>query len=436
MLDGLKTVARKASQTRALKALLEDCNVLMSERGEANSVTIGNQLIAHFERLPEDKLISFFEHLANDFSPDPKEVLAAAQDYATQQSAGHLKRLMQVSEPPRQELFRRINRTPGGTATIVGMRRTLLRNLRAHPELQVLEDDLLHLLSSWFNPGFLEMQKVDWGSPARLLEKLIEHEAVHEIDGWDDLRRRLAPDRRCFAFFHPQLPDEPLIFVEVALVPDIPAAIAPLIDKKSAPLTTDQFKAAIFYSISNCQPGLRGVSMGNFLIKRVAEQLHHELPQIKTFCTLSPIPGFAAWLQGTTDFRHIHGKKRGLGLRLSEAKDVLLEASKGDLSALASANAQRSLTPVQVAAQMRLCSAYLAHQSVATSGADPVARFHLDNGARLERINFLGDLSRKGLKQACGMMVNYLYDLQQVEANHEKFVHGEVVHARGVAALL
>lgn len=436
MLDGLKRAARKASQTRTLNALMRDCTLLMSERGEANSVAIAHQLIEHFTRLPEDKLVQFFQRLAQELSPEPQAVLNAAQSYAADPSAAHLKQLVQLSEPPRQELFRRINRTPGGTAAIVGMRRTLLSNLRAHPELQVLEDDLLHLLSSWFNPGFLQMQKVDWSSPASLLEKLIEHEAVHEIDGWDDLRRRLAPDRRCFAFFHPQLPEEPLIFVEIALVPEMPGAIAPLIDKKSAPLTQDQFKVATFYSISNCQPGLRGVSMGNFLIKRVAQQLHRELPQIKTFVTLSPIPGFAAWLQSTKDFHDIHGHKRGLGLRLSQAKELLLEACQGELASLGSASAQRSLKPAAMQAQMQLCSAYLAHQSVAPKGGDPVARFHLDNGARLERINFLGDQSRKGLKQSLGLMVNYLYDLQQVEANHEKFVHGEVVYSRSVSGLL
>lgn len=436
MLDGLKRAARKASQTRTLNALMRDCTLLMSERGEANSVAIAQQLIEHFTRLPEDKLVQFFQRLAQDLSPEPQAVLRAAQSYAGEPSAAHLKQLVHLSEPPRQELFRRINRTPGGTAAIVGMRRTLLGNLRAHPELQVLEDDLLHLLSSWFNPGFLQMQKVDWSSPASLLEKLIEHEAVHEIDGWDDLRRRLAPDRRCFAFFHPQLPDEPLIFVEVALVPETPNAIAPLIDKKSTPLAPEQFKVATFYSISNCQPGLRGVSMGNFLIKRVAQQLHRELPQIKTFVTLSPIPGFAAWLQATKDFHHIHGHKRGLGLRLSQAREQLLEACQGDLASLGSASTQRSLKPAAAEAQMRLCSAYLAHESVAPKGGDPVARFHLDNGARLERINFLGDQSRKGLKQSLGLMVNYLYDLQQVEANHEKFVHGEVVYSRSVSNLL
>src|SRR6185295_19599057 len=221
----------------------------------------------------------FFERLSRDYSPDPETVLQSARAYAGDPSAPNLLRLTQVAEPPRQELLRRINRSPGGTASIVAMRRALLARLAKQPELQAVEADFLHLLSSWFNPGFLQLQRVDWNSPAQLLEQIIQHEAVHEIDGWDDLRRRLQPDRRCFAFFHPQLPDEPLIFVEVALVPEMPSAIAPLIDKRAQPLAADKFRAAAFYSISNCEPGLRGVSLGNFLIKQVAEQLQGELPR-------------------------------------------------------------------------------------------------------------------------------------------------------------
>ena len=205
--------------------------------------------------------------------------------------------LTQVAEPPRQELFRRLNGAPGGTAAIVRLRRGLLDRLPRQPQLRVVEAELLHLLSSWFNPGFLQMREIDWMSPAQLLEQIIHHEAVHQIDGWDDLRRRLQPDCRCFAFFHPQLPDEPLIFVVVALGPAMAGSIAPLIDKRSLPLAAEQFKVAVFYSIGNCQPGLRGVSLGNFLIKRVAEHLKRELPQRKAFCTLSPIPGLRAWLQ-------------------------------------------------------------------------------------------------------------------------------------------
>jgi malonyl-CoA decarboxylase len=297
MLEGFRTAARHASQDRALRSLLVDCRRLLSERGEANSVTIARDLLARFHALPPSQQGLFFEHLSRDFSPEPQAVLDAASAYARDSSASNLLRLTQVAEPPRQELFRRINRLPGGTAAIVAMRRALLERLPQQPQLQALEADLLHLLSSWFNPGFLQLQRVDWNSPAQLLEQLIRQEAVHEIDGWDDLRRRLQPDRRCFAFFHPQLPAEPLIFVEIALVPKMPASIAPLIDKAAEPLPPSQFKVAAFYSISNCQPGLKAVSLGNFLIKRVAEELQRELPRLHTFCTLSPMPGFARWVR-------------------------------------------------------------------------------------------------------------------------------------------
>src|SRR5436190_4959088 len=256
MLEGLRTAARQVGHERALRGLLIDCKRLLSERGEANSVAIARDLVARFAALPEDQQGTFFERLSRDFSPDPQAVLQSAQAYADEPNASNLVRLTHLAEPPRQELLRRINRLPGGTSSIVAMRRALLGRVARQPELQALEADFLHLLSSWFNPGFLQLQRVDWNSPAQLLEQIIHHEAVHEIDGWDDLRRRLQPDRRCFAFFHPQLPDEPLIFVEVALLPEMPGAIAPLIDKNSQPLPPDQFKVAAFYSISNCQPGL------------------------------------------------------------------------------------------------------------------------------------------------------------------------------------
>jgi len=435
MLESLKNAARRAGNDRALRGLMIDCRRLLSERGEANSVAIAGSLVARFSSLPDDQQASFFERLSRDFSPDPKAVLSVAQAYADEPSADNLIRLTHLAEPPRQELLRRINRTPGGTAHIVAMRRKLLARVKAQPELRALEADFLHLLSSWFNPGFLQMQKVDWRSPAQLLEQIIHHEAVHEIDGWDDLRRRLQPDRRCFAFFHPQLPDEPLIFVEVALLPEMPAAIAPLIDKNSQPLPPDQFKVAAFYSISNCQPGLKGVSLGNFLIKRVAEQLKRELPQIKTFCTLSPIPGFAAWLARNEDLAALPNLKRGEAERLLEARALVDAACAGDLSSLASAATLEKLAEAEHAALCRLCAAYLAHASTTPSG-DAVARFHLDNGARLDRINPSGNLSRKGLKQSFGMMVNYLYDLQKIESHHERFTQGDVAHSRAVAALL
>jgi malonyl-CoA decarboxylase len=432
MLEELRTAARKVSQERALRSLLDDCRRLLSERGEANSVSIARGLVARFAALPEEQHGIFFDRLSREFGPDPQAVLRSAEAYAKDPNAHNLIRLTHTAEPPRQELLRRINRLPGGTSSIVAMRRALLARMAKQPELQALEFDFLHLLSSWFNPGFLQLARVDWNSPAQLLEQIIRHEAVHEIDGWDDLRRRLQPDRRCFAFFHPQLPSEPLIFVEVALLPDMPAAIAPLIDKKATPMPADEFKVAAFYSISNCQPGLKGVSLGNFLIKRVAEELKRELPQLRTFCTLSPMPGFARWLRAGSV---VDGLPRARAEHLAEARDTLTRACDGDLDKLAGAAALRALPPAASAALMRLAAFYLGVHATAPTG-DPVARFHLDNGARLERLNLLADLSAKGVKQSLGMMVNYLYDLNKVEAHHEKFVHGEVAQSRSIASLI
>jgi malonyl-CoA decarboxylase len=409
------------------RQILADCRRLLSVRGEANSPVLAAAIVARLEALPEAERQRFFEKLASDFSPDPKRVLAAAQAYAEAPDAARQIALAQAAEPPRQELFRRLNRAPGGTGAIVRLRRTLLDRLPKRPALAAVESDLLHLLSSWFNPGFLEMRRVDWNSPAQLLEQIIRHEAVHEIDGWDDLRRRLQPDRRCFAFFHPQLPDEPLIFVEVALVPEMAGAITPLIDKRAAPLASEQFKVAVFYSISNCQPGLRGVSLGNFLIKRVAEQLKRELPQLKTFCTLSPIPGFMAWLT--------RAAPESLPDKLRRGHAELLAACGGDFGALTHAARLVALSGDAHHALWRLAAFYLVTVSPLPHG-DPVARFHLDNGARLERLNAQANLSVKGLKQSAGLMVNYLYDLARIEGHHDRFAHGEVVASRAISHLL
>jgi malonyl-CoA decarboxylase len=432
MLDELRSAARKVGNERSLRGLLIDCKRLLSERGEANSAGIAHDLVARFSALPDEQQGTFFERLSSDFSPDPKAVLKSAQAYADAPNAQNLALLTQTTEPPRQELLRRINRSPGGTSSIVAMRRALLARVGKKPELQAVEADFLHLLSSWFNPGFLQLQRVDWNSPAQLLEQIIQHEAVHQIDGWDDLRRRLQPDRRCFAFFHPQLPHEPLIFVEVALLPEMPGQIAPLIDKASKPLAPSQFKVAAFYSISNCQPGLKGVSLGNFLIKRVAVELKRELPQLRTFCTLSPLPGFARWVRAGSQ---CEGLPKARAQSLSDAHQALLAACGGDFDKISTAALLRTLNAGASTALLRLGAHYLACHSPMRSG-DPVARFHLDNGARLERLNALGDLSVKGAKQSFGLMVNYLYDLQKVEAHHEKFVQGEVAHSRAVSALL
>ena len=435
MLDELRQAAQRQQAERRLRAVVAGCKRLLSERGETNSMSIARGVVEHIDGLDGWQLDAFFDYLAKDLSPDPKRVLQCASAYAEQRDAASLIALVQAAEPPRQELLRRLNRTPGGTATLLRLRRALLGLLRKKPDLAALESDMLHLLTSWFNPGFLKMQRVDWNSPAKLLEKIIHHEAVHAVDGWDDLRRRLQPDRRCFAFFHPQLPDEPLIFVEVALLPEVPSAIAPLIDKASTPLTPDRFRVAAFYSISNCEPGLRGVSLGNFLIKSVAEQLHRELPRLKTFCTLSPIPGLAAWLLAKPDLGTLPGVRHKVALELEEARAHLQAACGGELSALQHAAVHDKLDKDSTAALMSLAASYLLHLSPTPAG-DPVARFHLDNGARLERINARGNMSAPGLKQSFGLMVNYLYDLEKVEASHEKFKQGEVARSRAVQTLM
>jgi malonyl-CoA decarboxylase len=434
----LRKAAQQLSQLssdRRAARLVRECHRLLSVRAEANSPAIARNIIAELETLSDGEFDALFDSLAREFSPDPQAVLEAAQAYAADASSGALAKLSTVAEPPRQELFRRLNRAPGGTAALVRLRRHLLLRLRQHDEWQSVEADLLHLLSSWFNPGFLEMRRVDWSSPAHLLEQIIQHEAVHAIDGWDDLRRRLQPDRRCFAFFHPQLANVPLIFVEVALVPAMPDAIAPLIAKNSDVTSPKQFRVAAFYSISNCEPGLRGVSLGNFLIKRVAEELKKELPQLKTFCTLSPIPGFMTWLARGKAALAYEGLKPAVVKRLGAAHDTLHEATGGALASLTHIDTLQTLSEDASEALLALAGAYLIHESPRAQG-DPVARFHLDNGARLERINALANVSTKGLRQSAGLMVNYLYNLDRVEQSHEDFVNGTVSHARAVSSLI
>lgn len=424
----------KIIKARHMAKTVSATKKLLSERGESNGASMASDVIENYKTLDDDQKNQYFHYLAEKFNPSPTDVLNAAQMYAEAPNADNLVWLMRVSEAPRQELLRRLNRAPGGTSMIIDMRRQLLKALHKKPELKAVDADMQHLLSSWFNPGFLKMHRVDWKSPAEILEKIIHHEAVHEIDGWDDLRRRLQPDRRCFAFFHPQLSEEPLIFVEVALLPDIPASIAPLVDKKSVPVEPHQFKSAIFYSISNCQPGLKGVSMGNFLIKRVAESLKKEFPTLKTFCTLSPIPGFIEWLSSGVGLTSVD-LKPGIVEKYQQAFNVL------DLKKISwHERVQAGWHPDTCSTKERealecLCAIYLMHYSP-KRGGNSVAKFHLGNGAKLQRINWAGDLSKKGIKQSAGLMVNYLYDLEKVEDNHERFVNGEVIFSRAVSQLI
>jgi malonyl-CoA decarboxylase len=396
---------------------------LVSGRGEASGVAIASAILARYRALDADDRRAFLMFLARTMEPDAEEVQRAAGDYLARPSAGTVAALQRAVESPRLEFFRRLNLAPGATAAIVAMRRDLIE--AREPALAVVNRDLMHLLSSWFNRGFLVLRRIDWQTPAAILDKIIAYEAVHEIQGWDDLRRRLDPvDRRCFAFFHPSLVDEPLIFVEVALSDKIPDNIQSLLREQPKPVPALEPTTAVFYSISNCQEGLRGISFGNFLIKQVVEDLVKERPSLKTFVTLSPVPDFADWLAEVTD-------EDGAGLLTAAERAQLALVSDSDWIFADEADSVKPLL-------LRLAAHYFLRAKLDNGRpADPVARFHLGNGARLERINWLGDTSAKGLREAHGLMCNYRYELRDIEKNHEAYENeGLVAASRQVSTLL
>ena len=421
-----RSVLRLASWPKNLDnragSLIDLCGALLSGRGEASGVALASEILARYCTLAEAEKAAFFRALADDFGPDPQKVDEAVARFVSLQGAKSASELHYASEPRRQELFRRLNRSAGGTAALVAMRADLLEAMREDRGLRVVDRDFAHLFGSWFNRGFLVLKRIDWSSPAAVLEKIIRYEAVHEIRDWDDLRRRIdAVDRRCYAFFHPALVDEPLIFVEVALTQTPPEAIAPLLAEKRVHASESKARVATFYSISNCQRGLMGVSFGNFLIKQVVEEIRRDLPRIESFVTLSPVPGFRAWIE-TVD-------------------DPAIES----LVAEARERARDDAWPETPQKANRLCKAleplaayyYLKARGADGRVIDPVARFHLGNGARLERINWMGDMSVKGVFESYGIMVNYLYDLNEIEKNHEAFANqGAVVASSAVKKLL
>ncbi len=408
---------------------------LLSERGEASGAALARELLTTLKTLPETERLDALRSISEGFAPDPEKLRAAAETYLAAPNPENATRLHDAAEPPRQELLRRMNMAAGGTATLVGIRREILASINQNPTLRPLNSDLLHLFSSWFNRGFLELRRIDWDTSAAVLEKLITYEAVHEIDGWQDLRRRLLPDRRCFAFFHQALPNDPLIFVEVALTAGLATSIQPLLAAPAEPAGAPPKNAdtAIFYSISNCQEGLRGVSFGNFLIKQVVEELKAELPQLKRFSTLSPVPGFRAWLNTTFDAEKspfTEEEFASLGAPSSTQREALEAALSGSWWQ-DGPRAKLLRTPL-----LRLAATYLLRGTNGGTRIDPVARFHLGNGARLERINWLGNTAPRGMQESFGIMVNYLYDPDSIAANHETFVKtGKIVRSPEVESL-
>jgi len=416
---GRGDIAGRASAGELVKL----CEDLISRRGEASGVALARLILDRYASFGQTERHAFLLAIALDFDADHAAVDEAIAAYRADPTRARLGTLHEAAEPRSQELIRRLNLARGGTLSLVRMREDLFdlrKALRTSTEadpavldaVDSLDSDFEHLFASWFNRGFLVLRHIDWTTPAHILEKIIRYEAVHAITGWDDLRARIEPpDRRCFAFFHPALADEPLIFVEVALTDQVAPAIAPILSRERKPLQPRAATTAIFYSISNCQKGLAGVTFGNFLIKQVVEDLTREVPSLKTFVTLSPVPGFAAWLAR----ERRADSPQGL---LPEDVEVLRALDDPDWHAdkARAETVRKALIPAAAAYFLRA-------KNERGRPLDPVARFHLGNGARLDRINFLGDTAKKGLAQSHGLMVNYLYDLAAIEKNHETYAN-------------
>lgn len=378
----MKGPATPSRDSRPLPDLVEE---LLSSKGEISGLVTARRILDGYAAMSDGEKLTFFGYLADDLDIDPALVMQTLVPLKTLPDQRSYDAFLRAVEPRRQELARRLNRMPDATRQLVEMRADLLRLLPSnHPHMRI-DSDFRHLFASWFNRGFLVLRRISWESPANILEKIIRYEAVHAISSWEDLRRRVAPeDRRCFAFFHPAMPDEPLIFVEVALTQGIASSVQALLSDDRTPLSAHQADTAIFYSISNCQSGLAGISFGNSLIKQVVNDLAAELPGLSTFATLSPIPLFGRWLA-----------EKGLAVE-SLTKPQLLFAAAHYLTSARRADGQHY---------------------------DPVSRFHLGNGALVHAVHADADLSDRGKRESHGVMTNYLYDLANIEQNHESFAN-------------
>ena len=388
-------IRRSADDTQPLEKL---CAGLLSSRGEISGMSLAQSILDRYAGLDNVGKRAFFAYLGAELDVQSDAALDALKMYQSEPTAAQYAALINAVEPPRLQLIRRLNQSHDATARLVSMRADLIGMLKTAPELARLDVDFKHLFISWFNRGFLVLRPISWSSPAHILEKIITYESVHEIQNWDDLRRRLQPfDRRCFAFFHPAMPDEPLIFVEVALTCGTPSSVQDILADNRTAIDAGDADTAAFYSISNCQAGLAGISFGNSLIKTVVQNLLRELPQIRTFVTLSPIPGLMSWLSDTG-----HDEKLG--------------------------NAESA---------PRLAAYYLLHAKHRNGQPlDPVARFHLNNGASVAALHGKADISTKGMAQSSGVMVNYLYDLTKIDDNHEAFANQQTVIADKSVRLL
>ena len=378
------------------KSLLEYIENVNDAKGEISALSYSEELLDYLSQCDHKTLVSFFEYLEKDYDLEINSIEEVLKNYNKKKEYNFYKDIKKISESKRLEIFRRLNSTQHGTINLVKLREKLLDLLDKHPNFRKIDFDLSSLFKDWFNRGFLILKPIDWETPANILEKIIEYEAVHQIKSWDELRSRLEPDdRKCFAYFHPAMEDEPLIFIEVALTKNIPAKINEILDSDRLVIKSQEATTAVFYSISNCQKGLQGISFGNFLIKQVAKDLQNNFENLSKFVTLSPVPGFSKWLKSidTNFFNKMYNKLSTNKIQKSEA--ILNE---------------------------NILKYFFISNRIDNLPNDPVARFHIGNGAILERINFLSDTSEKGLEQSLGFMVNYLYNLEDVEINHEKYV--------------
>ena len=410
---GQKLFSIKKIKKNDLESILSLCDDLISHKGAAFGITVARDVTELYQLLSSENKLLFFKKINDKYKPSFTKVNEAIENYTKSQNEKTLSDLFKVSEGKRRELFRRMNMAPNGTAIIVALREDLLKILKNNKELSALDNDLRHLFRAWFNPGFLKLTKITWDTKAAVLEKIIKYERVHQIKDMNELKRRLGEDRRFFSYFHPALEDEPIIFVQVALTTGLGKSIQELMKLSNA--DQNKYDTATFYSISNCQEGLSRVTLGNFLIKRVVYEIQEELPHIKNFGTLSPIPGFADWFSylSVDKIKNILGNLTNQDLFFLKSQDLKI----GDKRIIENKEAI-----------IKLVSHYIVNEKNHKGlPINDVSRFHLGNGAIVEDIAVNANISEAGFKRSFGVMVNYLYELKNIERNHEDYVNNKKV---------